>query len=1092
MNFVIFGIAALSNFSAHFINFMTYVRFVAIAFIVMAASVNPMFSQVVETRYDYGSSLVHDSRLVYERGLLTRSRMIIEESLREFVHFPAYDKAQILSSLQSASSKSFKTADEILVKLIMERPLSPVIPYAHQLRGMIAFEQQRLDKASIHFHECFVSAEAQFIQRQDSLYHDIAATSLFWRGVSQAKIGLNDSAAVSYKKCYSRFPEHYLADDALFYDGLVHENNNDVINAIAIFARYRSNYPKRNNTVASCIREAQNRLKRRQAAMSLVILENGESSRQQSITDEQRKESLFEVQTNAEHAAEEILFLRGEAYNQLRRYEDALTAYKQLLNDYPTTHLSSQVRLGIGWALLNLNRAEESVVEFSAVIDSIQDQTSQVRAAAQLYRAIAWKNSGKRDEAYREFSTLSVQSGFPFLAQVLLELGQMYYEDGKYTEARRALERGERESSDGFISARIQLILGNSYLEERLFAKAAQAFSSAEFLAKNSSVEMMPLKNSVLAEARLKQGIAWAQASRYRDAIPSLTAFRAEHADDKRQDEALFWLGESFYRSDMLANADVSFRDLVDNFPTSERREEALYGLGWTHFRQRRFDASGKWFEKLVKEYPKTEFAAEALARKGDGHFLERQFATAAKSYEEAAKRAPNTAEGRYSAYQLGHALRRAGQLDRAVDVFRNYVKKYSRSANADYALFSIGLIHFQEQKYEIAINDFRTFIEAYPQSSMIPRAQYQIGDCYYNQGNYQAAIIEYKKVMEQFPTSPYAGTAVMGIQYCLESMGRSDAADSLTRAFINANPLSANSEKLIVNQGYKFYTNKRFNDAIAEYENYLKTYPNTENAAEALFYLGKSYINSGNTLKAEQSMDDLAKKYPANTFAHLGILELGLMRLRMNEATKADSIFRIVEQKYPDSSSAGQALFERSVIAYTRGDTNGALTGFTKVADKFQATEFGDQSLYRIAMFWRLRGQFDSARIHFSKLALREENPLVAAEAQYRIGELYLRERKHNEALTAFLTARDKYSMVEDWFTLSMLGLGECYEFLGQIDAAKDVYATLQELRKDDDYGRTAAARLKRLKKGNYSSPVQSPQKDSLNTKPEQGGNHE
>lgn len=1089
MNFVNFGYAALIYDKPRMKIQSINVRLCALVWCVMALGATSVIGQITDIRYTYGSSLTQDSRIIYERGLLTRSRLLLEGSLRAYDHFPAYDKAQLLLALQTTTVKNFAAADDILIRFLRERPLSPLVPQAHALRGFIAFEQQKMDKASERFARSIHSSEEQFIDRGDSLYRDIAAVSVFWRGVAQAKIGLYDSASASYKLCFTMYPKHHIADDALFYDGLLYENSNDPVNALTTFSKYRTDYPKRNNVIAAGVREAQNRLKRRQSALALVVLESAESARKNSANEESREQSGYEEQTNAENAAEEIVFLRGEAYNLLARYDDALLSYNQFLQEYPRSALVHQARLGAGWSHLHRQNYSQALDLFTTVIDSVTDIASPVRSAAQLYRAIAWKQNNQRDEAYREFSALSVQSGYPYLAQVLMELGQMYYEDGKFTEARRALERGERESSDGFISARIQLLLGNAYLEERLFPKAAQAFSSAEFLAKNSTLELMPLKQIILAEARLKEGIALAQAGKHKDAIPSLMAFRAEHNEDSRQDEALFWLGECFYKSDMFSNADISYRDLIDNFPKSSRREEALYGLGWTHFRQQRFDVSGKWFGQLVKEFPKTDFAAEALARKGDGHYVQRQFAAAAQAYEDAAKRAPNSPEGRYAAYQFGHALRRSGQLDKAIDVFRGYVKKYPRSNNADYALFSVGLIRFQMQQYDAAINDFQKFIEAYPQSDMLPRAQYHIGDCYYNQGNYATAINEYKKVVDQFPTSPYAGNAVIGIQYCYESMGKGEAADSVTAAFVQKNPLSGASEEITRMRGYKFFSGKRFADAVNEYENYLKTYPNTENAAEALFYLGKSYINSGNTLKAEQSMSDLVKKYPKNTFAHLGILELGLMRLRMNEATKADSLFTLVETIYPDSISAAQAIFEKSVIAYTRGDTSAALRGFRKVASKFSATEFGDQGAYRVAMYWRIRGQFDSARVYFSRLALREDNPYIAAESQYRIGELYLRERKHNEALTAFIVARDKYSSIEDWFTLSMLGLGECYEYLSQIEAAKDVYATLQELRKDDDYGKTATARLRRLKKGNFPQPVQQLPKDSTANPQDKGG---
>jgi hypothetical protein len=45
-------------------------------------------------------------------------------------------------------------------------------------------------------------------------------------------------------------------------------------------------------------------------------------------------------------------------------------------------------------------------------------------------------------------------------------------------------------------------------------------------------------------------------------------------------------------------------------------------------------------------------------------------------------------------------------------------------------------------------------------------------------------------------------------------------------------------------------------------------------------------------------------------------------------------------------------------------------------------------------------------------------------------------------------------------------LGLGDCYETLKNYDAAKEVFQTLVTLRPDDDYGKTASARLKRIQK--------------------------
>lgn len=65
--------------------------------------------------------------------------------------------------------------------------------------------------------------------------------------------------------------------------------------------------------------------------------------------------------------------------------------------------------------------------------------------------------------------------------------------------------------------------------------------------------------------------------------------------------------------------------------------------------------------------------------------------------------------------------------------------------------------------------------------------------------------------------------------------------------------------------------------------------------------------------------------------------------------------------------------------------------------------------------------------------------------------------------AIEAFNQVRQKFSNIEDWFTLSLLGLGESYEQVKNIEAAIEVYQTLSTLRADDDFGKAAQAKLKK-----------------------------
>ncbi|MFM8569367.1 MAG: tetratricopeptide repeat protein, partial [Candidatus Kapaibacterium sp.] len=81
-------------------------------------------------------------------------------------------------------------------------------------------------------------------------------------------------------------------------------------------------------------------------------------------------------------------------------------------------------------------------------------------------------------------------------------------------------------------------------------------------------------------------------------------------------------------------------------------------------------------------------------------------------------------------------------------------------------------------------------------------------------------------------------------------------------------------------------------------------------------------------------------------------------------------------------------------------------------------------------------------------------------------IGESFLTLRRYAEALTAFEEVRNTFDGIEDWYTLSLIGLGECYEKTGNMSKARETYQTVIILHPNDDYGTTAQSRLKRLRK--------------------------
>lgn len=1018
-------------------------------------------AQISDYSNEFGSYRLYKSNEYYNEGLVRLSEETLDNSIKLFPMASSIDRADLLRADVYLNQGNVKLADDVLSEFIKERNNSPLKAFAMMKRAYIAFDNQDYPLAAEYFSKSKSTAESEFIVRGDSAYCDLAHASLFWNGISLMRQGKYNDAQPLFEECYRKYPTGKYADDALYALGISAETNRQYEAAISFYKNCVRRYPYSDVFIAAKLREINDNLMLKDYSNSFVNIEMAENT----ISHINARDSiglLYEKQNYVDSADQEILYLRAEANNAAGNYKQAIEIFQKYIDKFPDSRFTLRSHLGLAWAFLNLKDYKNSIDNYDEVIAKAEKKDNYEISTAKYYRTIAIKRTGDIKQAQKEFSALSVQSDFIYISQVLLELGQIYYENEDYENAQRTLERADRESSDANTSIKTQIVLGATYVELRKWDKAIGKYKSAEQLILKSSDLYIPNKEKYLAETRLKQGIALIKTYRYLDAFQPLTKFIADCKDDKRMDEAMFWLAEAYYRADMLKNAIETYEKLLKKSPNTQKREEALYGLGWSYFRLKNFDKSSKIFGQMISEFPESKFSVEVLARQGDGYYVTKNFKAAEESYKKGAKIAPKTEDGQYCAYQLAHALYRLGSLEEAVKASMGYYKKYPNSAYADNALYLVGWIRFQQKKNGEAIDNFKYLIASYPNSSLIPRAMYAIGDAYYNSSNFEEAIGAYKEVIAKYPSTPLAGEALRSMQYCLESLGRMDEALKITNDFISANPQSPFAEEFSYKKGEMFYNGKRYKDAVQEYDDFAKRYPTSDKSAEALYWMGKSYQNLDQNEDASKSFEKVYKTYPKSDFAPMSMIEEALLQKQMNNISASEKILGDIEKNYPDNSNVPQAGFELALIKISMGDTLSGIDKFKAMATKFVGTEYGEQSRYKVAMYYKSKAMDDSARTEFELLSKNEVNTMLAAEAYFRIAELLMKEQKYDLAVQKLLELKDKFSGVEDWYSFGLLDLGECYENLKETDKALETYKALQTLRPDDEFGATAQRRLK------------------------------
>jgi tol-pal system protein YbgF len=101
----------------------------------------------------------------------------------------------------------------------------------------------------------------------------------------------------------------------------------------------------------------------------------------------------------------------------------------------------------------------------------------------------------------------------------------------------------------------------------------------------------------------------------FTQASAALTKFLAEYPSGRFTDNALYWLGESYYVSREFGPSLEAFEQLLVDFPDSPKRSHAMLKIGFIHDEEGRKDQARKVLSDLLKTYPQSTAASLADKR---------------------------------------------------------------------------------------------------------------------------------------------------------------------------------------------------------------------------------------------------------------------------------------------------------------------------------------------------------------------------------------------------------------------------------------------------------------------------------------------
>lgn len=832
------------------------------------------------------------------------------------------------------------------------------------------------------------------------------------------------------------------------------------------------------------------------------------------------KDAIANKRTNQFYV--NTLYSLGQVYEKTNEFKKAIELYDEILTYHKQNEIAPLAQFRIGISYFNLKDYDNAILELSD--NQINSLDIEKQNEAKYFLAVSHARLNELSDAKEILTQLVKKStNKDFLNRVLFSQAWIDFQQNKYQDAYVVFDSLYKNSSDSikilslFWSGECQRYLGNSkkadeifkkflsdYPENRLASKAQLSRGVVYFNENNSKIAEESLQNAILSndiptkvkalillgELRLNNNL-FSEAKRYFNEAKSFNIVNQElqnrinlglgvtnyylknysdaekyleqvNKNDKtfETDKVNFYLAEVYFYEGKYVAA-LKFYNLVKSNDKLINRQ-TLLGKAYTYFNSKDFRNAIETFDDYIARYPNDKNINEIKLRLADSYYGSKNFEKAASLYQQLLLNDKNL-DNDLAYYQFAQALYKAGKTDDAKNTFEELQKKFPNSKYVDESQYVIGWINFQQSKFDDAINSYKTLLIKYPKTDLKPIVEYSIGDSYFNKGSYDSAIVYYSRVIQNFPNSPYIFDAVNGIQYSYVALDQPDKAISFIDEFIASNPSSKFSDQIYFKKGDLYYSLEKFNDAITAYKDFISRYPKSNLIPNAYYWIGKSASNIKNYDEAISNFSlsrSLAPKSDVGISSTVELVQIYFEKNLLNDALK------VLEETIANNSSSNripELLYLRGKAELKLNMLDDAISTFEQVANFYSSSIYSSKSKLEIGKIELSRNNYDKAQLYLREISETKLDD-IGAEAQYYLGMVYFNQNKFEEAITQFVRTRSVFAAYDEWYTKSLLRLGDCFVKLNDKKQAREIYRAVLIRHTNDAFAEEAKKKIKGL----------------------------
>ncbi len=112
-----------------------------------------------------------------------------------------------------------------------------------------------------------------------------------------------------------------------------------------------------------------------------------------------------------------------------------------------------------------------------------------------------------------------------------------------------------------------------------------------------------------------RQAYALYEAGKLNQALEKFERFVQRYPQHDYADNAIYWMGETYYDQKEFILAITEFRRVIKRYPTSNKMADAILKIGYSYQRLDDANEAKKHYQRVVEQYPYTPAAKKAVER---------------------------------------------------------------------------------------------------------------------------------------------------------------------------------------------------------------------------------------------------------------------------------------------------------------------------------------------------------------------------------------------------------------------------------------------------------------------------------------------